>query len=216
VGVIVDGATWTAGERARRARELEPAALRARVLRCGVPGELLWDAWSREHAQPGYRALWNEVMRAAWGYYAADLCVRVRPPANPLARDGALSREVLRERHLAAVRCYVALRVHAEGASEAEAAREIGALTHLDAEAAAYEALEIWMDPLRGAAYVGYLELARLETELAPAAAEAGDAEMAARWVGIAVRRAPSGLPRLQPDALSALRAASKAAQRDR
>jgi hypothetical protein len=216
VGVIVDGATWTDGERERRARELDAAALRARVLRCGVPGELLWDAWSREHAQPGYRALWNEVMRAAWGYYAADLCVRVRPPANALARDGALSREVLRERHLAAVRCYVALRVHAEGASEAEAAREIGALTDLDGEAAAYEAREIRMDPLRGAAYVGYLELVRLETELAAGATEATDAEKAARWVAIAVRRAPSAPPRLPADAPSALRAATNAPREDR
>jgi len=196
LAILVGGSNWTPAEKERRTSELTPPALRARVLRFGYPGELLWETWSREHAQVGYRALWNETMRSAWGLFAADVCTRVEPDENPLARDEPLRREVARERLLEAVRCYVALRVHAEGATEAEAAREFSALTELGPELSAQEARETLLDPLRGAAYLGYRELIRLEGELAADA----DPVFAIRWVGHLTRRAPSAAPNVHSE----------------
>ena len=185
--LTLGGTEWTAGLQATRLGQLGPAARSALHLRHGVPGEALWEIWSRNHRRLAQRRAWNRCQREGWGLYAAHWATVVFPDKNPLAADAPLRAAVLRQELLEAARLLTTLRVQARGTSEAKGIEELRALTALDPETAAFELRRSLLDPLHGIGYLGFLELQALEAELGRAGTP-----QAVRRVAERVQKAPS------------------------
>jgi len=185
---VIDGLAWSDGIRRQRVLDLDPPAQRAIALQRGLPGEALWELWSRSSERAAQRELWNPCRRAGWGLFAADWVTRVAATANPLAQDTALRAAVVRLRTLEAVRLYASLRLNAEGASLNEVSRELRDLIRLEPDAAAHGARRSLLDPSRGMGYLGYLQLRQAETGLQ----EETDPLTALQAVARSVQRSPS------------------------
>jgi len=162
-----ESSNWSPEVTATRTSFFTAEALICHGVRFGFPGESLLRKRAQDTEDPVQEFLMNRSVLQGWGLYCLDWMTRIDWVENPFRENEAFRAEAVRARILEAIRLLAALEVHAEGLSNSEAAENFRRRAGIDIETASIEIRYAQRDPLVGIGYLGYLELQRLERDLA-------------------------------------------------
>jgi len=162
-----ESSNWSPEVAATRTSFFTTEALICHGVRFGFPGESLLRKRTQETDDPVQEFLVNRSVLEGWGLYCLDWMLRVDWVDNPFHENEDFRAEAVRARILEAIRLLAALEIHAEGLSPSEAAENFRRRAGIDIETAKLEVRHAQRDPLVGIGYLGYLELQRLEQDLA-------------------------------------------------
>lgn len=161
--IHLPGPGWDPAIAADWASYLDPQGLRALGVQTGVAGETGVLIGMRRGSSRTREALRNDALVAGAGLYSLDALARVNWVEVELPGQTGLLLASQRFRLLEAARLRATLDLHVRHVPPAEVAETFRGLTGASPATAEHEVFECLRDPMRGGAYLAYLELQALE-----------------------------------------------------